>query len=239
MILTCSNCNARFLVNAAALQPAGREVRCGRCRHQWFAEPEEPEAPKLIESPEKLIESPKPSPPPPPLPPEPPVAIEPRPIPRGSNLPAIPKQKRSRVGVLLGWLLLLVVVVALGIAAAERETVMALFPESRPFYGAVGFEVPAPGDGLKIVDVTSSRIMQEGVPVLICEGRISNVSHYKQEVPTLRGALRDSEGRELQSWTFTVPTTSLSAGDSIPFRTEIRQPAASATELSITFVTNP
>jgi hypothetical protein len=77
------------------------------------------------------------------------------------------------------------------------------------------------------------------LPVLVCEGRINNVSKHERRVPTLRGALRDAAGRELQSWTFTVPSQTLAPGSAIPFRTEVRQPASSATELSITFVTNP
>jgi predicted Zn finger-like uncharacterized protein len=237
MILTCPNCSARFLINAAALHPSGREVRCGRCRHQWFAAPPEPEKPRAeaasAEPPTGLT--------PPPLPPEAPgmrAAVEPRPIPPGSNLPVIAKPRRRAYGAVLGWAALVLAVIALGVAIAERDSLMAMYPDVRPVYAAVGFEVPGAGDGLQIADVTSSRVMQEGLPVLICEGRINNVSNYERRVPTLRGALRDSGGRELQSWTFTVPSETLAPGAAIPFRTEVRQPATSATELSITFVAN-
>lgn len=233
MILICPNCSARFLINAAALQPNGREVRCGRCRHQWFATPAEPEMPAPEAAPERPLK-----PLPPPLPPEPTAPVEPRPIPRGSNLPAIPKPRRSALGAILGWGLLALVVIGLGVAIAERDSVMAVYPGSRSVYGAVGFEVPAAGEGLQINEVTSSRTMQEGLPVLVCEGRISNVSRYERRVPTLRGALRDAAGRELQAWTFSVPSASLAPGETIAFRTEVRQPASSATELSITFVAN-
>ena len=37
MILACPTCSARFLINSAAIGPEGREVRCGRCNHSWFA----------------------------------------------------------------------------------------------------------------------------------------------------------------------------------------------------------
>lgn len=228
MILSCPNCNARFLVNAAALRPAGREVRCGRCRHQWFATPDEtnlpadkPVAPAETELSPSL---------------EPSFHLEPRPIPPGSNLPVIAKPRRRPIGALVGWIAFLLVVVALGIAVAERDTIMALYPDTRDVYAAVGFSVPKAGDGLQIADVVSSRQVEEGVPVLVSQGRIVNVSKLERHVPTLRGALRDAAGRELQSWTFTVPVTQLAPGDSVPFRTEIRQPAAAASELSITFV---
>jgi predicted Zn finger-like uncharacterized protein len=238
MILTCPNCSARFLINVAALHPSGREVRCGRCRHQWFAAPPEPEKPQ----PTAVAEaSPPPLTPPPlpPLSPEPRAAFEPRPIPPGSNLPVIAKPRRRAFGAIFGWLVLLLAVIGIGVAIAERDTLMAMYPDVRPVYAAVGFDVPGAGDGLQIAEVTSTRVMQEGLPVLVCEGRINNVSKHERRVPTLRGALRDAAGRELQSWTFTVPSPSLAPGAAIPFRTEVRQPASSATELSITFVTNP
>jgi predicted Zn finger-like uncharacterized protein len=236
MILTCPNCSARFLINVAALHPSGREVRCGRCRHQWFAAPPEPEKPKVDDA--AAAAAPLTPPPLPPLSPEP-RSFEPRPIPKGSNLPVIAKPRRRAVGAIFGWLLLLLAVAAIGVAIAERETLMAMYPDARPVYAAVGFEVPGAGDGLQIAEVTSVRVMQEGLPVLVCEGRINNVSKHERRVPTLRGALRDSNGRELQAWTFTVSSQPLPPGGAIPFRTEVRQPASSATELSITFVTNP
>jgi predicted Zn finger-like uncharacterized protein len=236
MILTCPNCSARFLINVAALHPSGREVRCGRCRHQWFAAPPEPEKPVPEAAVEDVPQAPITAPPLPPLAPEP-RAFESRPIPSSSSL-AIIKPRRRAVGAVLGWAALLLVVIGIGVAVAERDTLMAMYPDVRPVYAAVGFDVPGAGDGLQIADVTSSRVMQEGLPVLVCEGRISNVSKHERRLPTLRGALRDAAGRELQSWTFTVPSQSLAPGAAIPFRTEVRQPASSATELSITFVAN-
>jgi predicted Zn finger-like uncharacterized protein len=236
MILSCPNCSARFLINANALQPTGREVRCGRCRHQWFATPPEPDALDLEEE-----APPKPSTPPPLPPPlaESAAPIEPRPIPKGSNLPVIAKQKRRGVGAIAGWVALLLVVVAIGVAIAERDTVMARYPDMRPLYGAVGFETPPLGAGLAITDETCSRTMQEGLPVLICEGRLRNNTKYEQPVPGLRGALLDAGGHELQAWTFAVATPKLGPSQSVPFRTEVRQPASAATEWRVTFVANP
>jgi predicted Zn finger-like uncharacterized protein len=237
MILSCPNCSARFLINAAALQPTGREVRCGRCRHQWFATP--PNEPELLELED---EAPPPPGPPPPLPPplvEPAAPVEPRPIPKGSNLPVVAKQRRVSVAAILGWVVLAAIVIAIGIGIAERDTVMARFPETRPLYGAVGFATPPLGAGLAITDETCSRTVQEGMPVLICEGRLRNNTKFDQRVPGLRGALLDAGGRELQAWTFAVSAATLGPSQSIPFRTEVRQPASAATEWRVTFVASP
>jgi predicted Zn finger-like uncharacterized protein len=237
MILTCPNCSARFLVNSAALRPSGRDVRCGRCRHQWFAMPpaDEPaevvgmpaeeEAPAATPSPRAARRLVEPSPP-----------AELRPIPPGSNLPVVARPPRRRVAVVAGWVGLALILIGIGYAIGEREQIMALYPSTRDTYAAFGFGIPAAGDGLQIAEVKSSLTTQEGVPVLVSEGRITNVSRLERHVPRLRGALRDSAGRELQSWTFRVEDARLAPGESAPFRTEVRQPAATATELSITFL---
>ena len=39
MLLTCSSCNSRYLINSADLQPNGRTVRCAKCYNEWFQEP--------------------------------------------------------------------------------------------------------------------------------------------------------------------------------------------------------
>ena len=39
MMLVCSSCNSRYLVNSGDLKPDGRVVRCAKCDHEWFQEP--------------------------------------------------------------------------------------------------------------------------------------------------------------------------------------------------------
>lgn len=40
MILSCSECGTRYLVPTQALGEAGRRVRCKVCNHEWFQSPE-------------------------------------------------------------------------------------------------------------------------------------------------------------------------------------------------------
>jgi predicted Zn finger-like uncharacterized protein len=39
MLLACSSCNSKYLVNSADFKPDGRTVKCVRCNHEWFQEP--------------------------------------------------------------------------------------------------------------------------------------------------------------------------------------------------------
>jgi len=150
-------------------------------------------------------------------------------------------QKRSvlgRIAAAIGWLLFVLALGGLAGAAYESETVMEEFPETKPVFAALGFDVPAPGEGLQIPknDVTSRRVEIEGVPALLIEGKVTNVTSSRRTVPLLRGSLRDSGDRELAAWTFKTAAMKLAPGESVAFRTEVRRPPAAATGLSITFV---
>tara|TARA_Y100001970_G_C14030010_1_gene748078 strand:- start:593 stop:1006 length:414 start_codon:yes stop_codon:yes gene_type:complete len=36
MLISCSACNSKYLVNSAELKPNGRTVQCAKCGHNWF-----------------------------------------------------------------------------------------------------------------------------------------------------------------------------------------------------------
>ena len=36
MLISCSSCNSKYLVNSADLKPDGRNVQCSKCGHLWF-----------------------------------------------------------------------------------------------------------------------------------------------------------------------------------------------------------
>ena len=36
MLIVCTSCNSKYLVNSADLKPEGRTVQCANCSHQWY-----------------------------------------------------------------------------------------------------------------------------------------------------------------------------------------------------------
>src|SRR5690606_21007553 len=89
MIITCEQCNARYLLASFLLGVAGRKVRCGVCGHEWFQEPvdepytrESADAASLNDIEGHRVAEPIPD--------------SVRPIPEGSNVPVLPGQHEEK-----------------------------------------------------------------------------------------------------------------------------------------------
>ncbi len=39
MLILCTSCNSKYLVNSADLKPGGRDVQCAKCGFYWFQKP--------------------------------------------------------------------------------------------------------------------------------------------------------------------------------------------------------
>ena len=39
MLISCTSCNSKYLVNSAELKPHGRTVQCVKCGNQWYQDP--------------------------------------------------------------------------------------------------------------------------------------------------------------------------------------------------------
>jgi hypothetical protein len=161
------------------------------------------------------------------------------PPPKAAAKKAAKRSVLGRIAAAIGWLLFVLVLGAGAALAYMSDQVMEEWPETKGVYAFLGFDVPPPGSGLRLSNVNSSRTTLEGVPALVVEGKITNTTPGRRVVPPLRGSLRDANDKELQSWTFSVPTPRLEGGETTPFRTEVRQPSAQATGLSIAFIGQP
>ena len=218
MIVTCSNCSKRYLVDARALGASGRNVRCAACGTTWFQAPPS-DAPMMTD----LESEPSPA-----------IDIEAERRERRVQLPAV-KAKRGR-GALIGWGVAVVVIVGLvwGLIA-ERAEVTAIWPPAAKLYSLVGYGAPEIGAGLVIRKQTSSRGVENGLPILAIDGEVVNTTTIAREVPKLRVALQDGTDHEIHHWTVSVTDQRLLPGASVAFHTTVTQPPESATSAIISF----
>ena len=238
MIVTCPSCAVRYLVDPRAIGAKGRKVRCARCSHTWHQDAD-PTA--FAEAAATAPPPPSPVPAAPPAPAPPPVETRPGPRPVITsedriNLPAVPPPKKRRWGPAIAWLILVIVLIGAGWGAViERSRIISLWPAAGRVFAYIGFPGEDSGLGLELRNVTPNRGMENGLPALIIDGEVMNVSPVVRAVPKLKVTLRDRSEHELQNWTFSLSTDRLLPGQSAPFHTSIAQPAEAATDVVVTF----
>lgn len=218
MIVTCSSCSKRYLVDARALGPSGRTVRCANCGNTWFLPP-----PLDAALPASLVPEPAPE-----------IQVEDERRERRVQLPAV-KRSRGR-GALIGSILVgVAIIAAVWGLIVERDYITKLWPPAAKLYTMIGYGPAVAGTGLELRKVTPSRGMENGTPILAVDGEVVNISTVVRDVPKLRVALRDGNDHELQVWTTSVTDQRLLPGASIPFHTTITQPAEAATGVVVSF----
>lgn len=200
MILKCPECNTRFIVNEALLEPHGRKVKCAKCTHVWFQEPNridgEP-APKVADAP-KIEEIPQ----------------SVRPIPEGSGLPVPTYDWNFSV---MRFVSLFVAFVFIGTALliGFRDKIVPLWEPSAKIYDMIGMSVLTEGHGIAIEDVTVVESFSEGKKRVTVSGFLRNTTDIDRHVPHLKVTL---EGRgDKEEFVFRPSVTVLSLGQSSKF----------------------
>lgn len=214
MILGCPECQTRFAIDAQALRPDGRRVKCGKCGHVWFEEPPEPSEVEPLSvtplEPDELSHIPTP------------------------NLPAltVADQRRTAGAAWVMVVLLLAAVLALGWFG--RASIARAWPPAEALYGMVGIPAfPPPGEGLTI-NLEVKRVGDH----LDLRGGIVNTTDRALGVPPLYGVLWDAEGKQLRHWQFDIKPVILGPGETLPFSDTIDNPPDNIKDVSALF-TNP
>ena len=131
--------------------------------------------------------------------------------------------RRAAAGLLRTGLIL--APLAAGMAGiAFKDRVVRLVPQTAVLFQRIGLPVNLRGLALGDVHGSLGSVPGGTAPVLLLDGRISNLRHASTRVPDLRIAVRDKTGNELYSWTAPAPKPRLSAGETIVFRTRLAAP---------------
>lgn len=115
-----------------------------------------------------------------------------------------------------------------------RQAIVAAAPDLAGLYAALG--APVNLRGLVFGRIETTREVDNGQPVLVVEGSISNVTPQMRQVPALRFALRGVDTQELYAWSIDPRSTSIDSGDTIRFRTRLAAPPDQATDVQVRFV---
>jgi predicted Zn finger-like uncharacterized protein len=128
---------------------------------------------------------------------------------------------------------ILALIAVVGILIGWRKDLVRLAPQTASFYAAIG--LPINLRGLAFEDVNTLKETQDGVPVLVVEGKIVNTAGRPVELPRLRFAVRNGSGQEIYSWTAIPSRSILPPGDSLPFLSRLASPPAEGREVLVRF----
>ncbi len=116
---------------------------------------------------------------------------------------------------------------------AWRESIVRALPQTGSLYALIG--LPVNLRGLVIDGVTTSHEAHEGVPVLVVEGTVKNISKRALEIPRIRLSLRNRAGAEIYAWTSMPPRTILNTGEEYSIRSRLASPPAEGRDLVVRF----
>jgi len=178
----------------------------------------------------------------------------PRPLPKGSNLPALQNHKHGDI--LWGWyglgafLALLITSFLI-----FQTTISEIWPPSQKLYRSLGLnnhggmekhkqgehdtatvqaEIPL-DEQFKIEDTTPSKVLNGTVVTLKVMGNIANLTNRTLPLPLLRISLKDNRGHVIREWTFKSSAATISEGEKVAFSTSLPNPPKDATSISVTF----
>jgi predicted Zn finger-like uncharacterized protein len=240
MILTCPECSTRYLIEPTVLGTEGRMVRCSKCDNTWVQTPVE-DAADPVEAAEDVdteqqatedgaaeeatTEEVDPFE----------AAAERRARRAAAAAPAAGRERRSRAAAVLWTLLIMSMVGVLGAGFVLRDNVIQMWPAAEQLYRMAGLERAAPGAGLGFRNVSWKASSQGDDRLLTIKGEVANISKDVLTVPDIQGVLFDKNNRELQRWTFKAPEGRLLPGENVAFSTELKNPAAGYSRLTIVF----
>lgn len=154
---------------------------------------------------------------------------------RSKEMPA-PRKRRRGVAKVFSLFVLLLLIAGIGSAAFFlNQEIMMWMPATQRLYAMVGIKPQVLGQGLQIVEPTPKKEIDGNDEILVVEGEIRNTTAKPIDIPLMRGALLDKQGKELHIWTFTAAKSNIEPGENAPYRTEFRNPPSDAESLDITF----
>lgn len=211
MILTCPSCSTRYLIDPTSLGVTGRVVRCARCSHSWSEVPPK-DMPKLVDV----------------LPP----ADKIKPIPPGSNLPALQKNRITKTWV--GWAALFSVIVAVAAGTLlARDHIIAVWPGAAQIYAGLGLDEYAVARVLVVRNVQQGSSTENGQRIVTVTGEITNISDHYLDVPRVIVQVLDASKNVIDAGYADPADSTLDAGQTTVFSTRITDPPKNAANLNV------
>lgn len=217
MIITCPECDARFVLPEKALGPEGRRLRCGQCRHIWYKVPpkNEPEDVKQLEAARDALRK------------QAEKAVK-QTSGQKVYLPALQTPARFAHE----WAIFSICFIVLIAATLYLfgPTIIYKYPFTQPVYETFGI---VPTEGVKLYDTKIEKIKQYGQDSLSVSGVIANESEFIRYVPNLQIIQQNSAGAVLDKSVLASGFPELAPGAETDYRNIIPIVSTEVTQVVI------
>jgi len=132
---------------------------------------------------------------------------------------------------LLGVILILIAIH--GALVWWRSEIVRLLPQTASLYAAIG--LPVNLRGLDITDVQTVTNRQDGIGLLVVEGKIVNTTSRTIDVPRVYFSVRDERGLEIYRWTASTMKAPIEPGETVPFRSRLASPPPETNRVFVRF----
>lgn len=239
MIVTCPSCEAKYRVDAAALEARRGKVKCASCAHVWTVEDEALTLSQPFAAPE-IDSGPAPAP-------EPVAEAAPEPAPSIRTRPHAAiraredaKRRNARLAAEgAGWLgVAACFTVLIAAAVVFRVDVVDVWPRTAGAYAAVGLEVNPHGVEIENLAARFDTTTSAGTvaPTLIVSGALRNITGEDRAVPPLEAVAYDAAGTVLYRWPVAVEAASLATDTPTTFETTLQNPPEGAVRVEVVVV---
>ena len=129
---------------------------------------------------------------------------------------------------------ILALIVANAIVIGWRGDFVRAMPQTASLYAWLGLPVNIRGLDFEKLGTTTEQ--HEGVPILVINGDIVNITGQMVTVPHLRFAVRNAARQEIYSWTAAPPRAMLAPGHGVAFHTRLASPPPDAHDVVVRFL---
>ncbi|MBL4740076.1 MAG: zinc-ribbon domain-containing protein [Sneathiella sp.] len=223
MILTCSTCSTRYLIDPASVGAAGRTVKCAKCGHKWKEYPPS-DLPKQVADDEGFA-----------------IPSEPAPAFAGNGMSIeemttaptrkvrpVAQTKKSRGW--LGWLIFVFLLGGIGAGGFYgKQYVVQFWPATAKMYQALKIDVKTTNTlGLEIRELKTKSVLENGVVHLTVTGKVVNLTATPRPIPRISIRLVDGNGDHVYSWSMVVDQENVEPWGSAEFSSSMKQPPEEA-----------
>ncbi len=121
-----------------------------------------------------------------------------------------------------GMVFLLCTFATLMVVFIAKGPIIQHWPQMVLLYKTLGFEAKAPGEGLRLSEITAERRIDNHSKTLVVEGKMTNITEHDIAYPALHIILKNEKDMVTKEWDLKAGVTQVASGDIVPVMLQLQ-----------------